>query len=512
MIHSRVHKKAPPPPSPGSLKKRTSTQQAQASKKVTGLLRQVNEWMDLRTIYIPAASLAETSFLQGRTAVPSRGLDVRLWLPSTLSLEQRSSCLGDVVSIELNYRLAQATDCVANLCHARRTRYRLWSNYRHQIAGEGGKITTRARSEINAVQSRVNRTVESYRTAFEALVQLQPDSSWQDKYGLYELRDEDNRGPTAASDKIEIVVAHKRQAVRDGVLAADGQLMEEYDLDDSAPPIIAPPVTTDGRYEPSWIWRGRKLDDMDDEEYMLQVRSEWAQAEARRERWTEETQLLTMEMQRTLLALRHSYDTWIARASSRDECGLSGDMLSGIRSYAHKQASVARLCARYFISLWYVVLSDPGPLPAWWASAIVWLDDAEEALLSPPSGLAGAIYAANLRSTDYARHIRRRRGYATALRGSLPSVDAIIAEAVALVHSAPDAASRPESSLGCADEAPRSRTVALTRAAARLEFAKAAETDSEDDGASHSEGSDLAECEGSEALGSDEGAFSDDAL
>jgi hypothetical protein len=134
------------------LKKRTNTQQAQASEKVMGLLRQVNQWMDIRAIYIPAASLAETAFLQGRTSIPSCGLDVRLWLPSDLSMDQQSSCMGDVALIKFNYCLAQAADCVANLCHARRSRYRLWSTYRHQIAGKGGKITTRVQGEINTVQ------------------------------------------------------------------------------------------------------------------------------------------------------------------------------------------------------------------------------------------------------------------------------------------------------------------------------------------------------------------------
>jgi hypothetical protein len=142
---------------------------------------------------------------------------------------------------------------------------------------------------------------------------------------------------------------------------------------------------------------------------------------------------------------------------------------------------------------------------------ICWLDNAEDRLLLPPSGLDGAICAANLRQTNTARRFPRKRGFPIFAHTSLPTVDNIIAAAVAVVHSAPEMLTGPGSYSGLGANTLDTPTIGRTYAAARHQAAKGAVSGSDTE-ESLGSNSDLVDSEDSVRVESDDDAYSDTLL
>lgn len=97
-----------------------------------------------------------------------------------------------------------------------------------------------------------------YRAARIALLRLDPDGEWQDRYR--ELRDEDNHGPTLDKDDEPMNRCNWRKK-KGG----------------------------EGFYEVSWIWLTvSEPDDPNSDKYSASMLVQWTQMLARAERWEEE--------------------------------------------------------------------------------------------------------------------------------------------------------------------------------------------------------------------------------
>jgi hypothetical protein len=264
---------------------------------------------------------------------------------------------------------------------------------------------------------------------------LRPDGDWKTAHNLHVLRDADNSGPTPQADEVEREVqkARERRRIAKGIAATVAQLPVS-DMQDGLDHIRMSDHTSStsrGRYQQSWIWKGRVIENHDDPEYLEQVRAEWAQADARRQRWQEEVQLLLREMHRTLLALRYRVRVWTARISTSREDHLPAEVEDGLRIYAAKQVYTARALGQKFASLWRPTVFAAFGQPEWWSSATAWIDSAADCS-SPSSstcdtspapshplddGAASKIAfneyakqrAAGLRSPDRIRTTKRKR-------------------------------------------------------------------------------------------------------
>lgn len=119
------------------------------------------------------------------------------------------------------------------------------------------------------------------------------------------------------------------------------------------------------------------------------LRVEWCKARARALRWTEEVEILTEEMRRTI-----EYHQWLSRRWE-GYAGLifhgQSELLEGAHAYAHRQASIRRSMAAYcerawsFVKQWVCighVASDLDPQPTYNADSMPSADTDSEDLRS----------------------------------------------------------------------------------------------------------------------------------
>jgi len=244
---------------------------------------------------------------------------VKLWLPSHLDTAERNSlCLGSVIASEKELRFGQLHDTLDELRRARRIRRGLITFHKVQLTGEGQKTQTRSRAVVSTIQERINRAVQRYRAARNALLQLDPSGSWQDLYPV--LDDRDNRGPGKEPEEVS---------------------------------------ASNGLYAPSWIWLSNPNATAGDpakstispDEVNEDMRVEWAQCVARADRWEEEVILLQEEMRRVVHFLRWKSKDWVSKAEARAGV-VAPVVLSGLSAYARKQASVFHDLAIRFCQRW----------------------------------------------------------------------------------------------------------------------------------------------------------------
>jgi len=250
---------------------------------------------------------------------------IKLWLPSHLDAAERDSlCLGGVIAGERELRFGQLHDALDELRRARRIRRGLIIFHKVQLTGEGQKTQTKSRTVVHTIQERINRSVQRYRAARDALLQLDPSGSWRDLYPT--LEDRDNRGPGKEPEEVR---------------------------------------TSDGQYAPSWIWLsnpnaatgGPTQSAISPDEVNEDMRVEWAQCVARADRWEEEVILLQEEMRRVVHFLEWKSKNWVSRADARAGA-VTPAVHSGLSAYAHKQASIFRNLAVRFCRRWHSKLNS----------------------------------------------------------------------------------------------------------------------------------------------------------
>ena len=259
-----------------------------------------------------------------------------LFLPSTIPKDDRSPCYKGVVETERVLRLAQLQDNLVDLRRFRRTLRNLRLYFKTNMAGEGQKTQTKSRTIETSVNNRIKRAVSRYRTAYGALIELDPTGDWT--MDFLELRDEDNRGPLKELGEIG---------------------------------------TGDGRYTPSWIWTTPSSMTLPSEgsiteqqEVSETARHEWMTCRARADRWVEEVELLQEEMRRVVIYLEWKASAWTEKVGIRaGSC--APDIQHGVDAYARKQANVHHEIAVSFASQWLPYLHTCG-LETGWAAVFPW--------------------------------------------------------------------------------------------------------------------------------------------
>jgi hypothetical protein len=286
-------------------------------------MRQIIKWRELQLVYMPGVvALAPLPSSEDNTEDDINiAENVPLLLPSSLDLERRERiCLQQVAEHEQLLRMAQLQDSLTSLRDARKVRRKLLVNHHTQIAGQGQRANTRSRAVMDSVESRIHRSVDRYRAAYRALLQLDPTSDWQQTY--MELKDRDNRGP--------------------------GKETSEAGLGD-------------GSYFRSWIWltnpripdvsNGTVEENASEEDVNDFLRVEWTTSFARLERWVEEVELLQEEMRRVVAFLEWRSQEWLAKVDAHERT-LNTDVQSGLDAYARKQAAIYHNLAVSFARLW----------------------------------------------------------------------------------------------------------------------------------------------------------------
>ena len=259
-----------------------------------------------------------------------------LLLPSAIPGDNRSLCYKGVIETEQVLRLAQLQDSLVDLRQFRRTLRNLRLYFKTNVAREGQKTQTKSRTIETSVNNRIKRAVWRYRTAYCALLDLDPTGDWKNEY--CKLKDEDNRGPL-------------KEAEERG--------------------------TGDGRYAPSWIWATSSATVLpgegsaaEQQEVNETVRYEWMTCRARADRWMEEEELLQEEMRRVIVYLEWKSHAWTEKIGVRaGSC--TPDIQHGIDAYARKQANTYHELAVSFAGQWLPYFSVSG-LGTKWAAEFPW--------------------------------------------------------------------------------------------------------------------------------------------
>ncbi|KAI0702101.1 hypothetical protein C8Q76DRAFT_802395 [Earliella scabrosa] len=276
------------------------------------------------------ASLSSTSTSPDSTPTDVQAKDVRLFLPSCLPAVLHDESLHPLAEKERRLRLAQADDCLEDVRRYRRILAGITEFKRLNVSGTGNRRVGRIRTLYEKFQTKLNRAITLYRTAYAALIKLDPSGAWRDR--LRELRDEDNRGPGREDDESE------------------------------------------GRHEVSWIWltpRSSSAPTSDAStpspdtatEYADSMRVEWAKLRARAERWEEEEKLLLEEMRRVIRYFEWKAGWW----RSQGDCRLDvpRPLREALGAYAEKQGAMFEHLALKCAASWMPYYDQVGITADW---------------------------------------------------------------------------------------------------------------------------------------------------
>lgn len=296
-------------------------------------MRRIHRWREIQLTYVPcvgpilAVALCSANETDNVSVEPAERTP--LHFPSSLPLHLRTTHdLDAILEKEKRLRLAQADDALAEIRRQRRIITGLWQFKKLNVAGMGNKPNTRMRSLYNRFNNKTLRCAERYRAAYAALLKLDPLGTWRER--LQFLHAKDIRGPGKEDDD-----------------------------------------TSNGRFEPSWIWlvpRVETAPDMGDSEGQLDdsMRPEWAKSQARMQRWEEEVLIIIEEMRRVIAYCEWKASWWRARGGLRCVAG-AGDVsiLEGVEAYAHKQAAMSETLASQCALYWLPALWKQGITPEW---------------------------------------------------------------------------------------------------------------------------------------------------
>lgn len=298
-------------------------------------------------------------------------VDMDLCLPSALPVNVReSSGLTALAVKEARLRLPQCRVALATLRRRLRTCAKLFDSKRIHTAGTGTRPNTRMQTLLESHATQRDRDVERYRAARKALVVLDPAGSWQKN--LRPLLQQDIHAPIRGQ-ATSVNVGKKRKGGK-------GNLESE------------------GRRTLSWIWRAIPQTEGTSDEainqeleegsfslsclrkilnYILGLRVEWAKSLARAERWEEEVLLLREEMRRVLVVFEHQAQWWRSQGPLRTT--KDPHLLSGLRAYAEKQASIREQLASDFASMWLQGVKDAKlPAPTTWPAIFATIPPSEK--------------------------------------------------------------------------------------------------------------------------------------
>jgi hypothetical protein len=334
----------------------TDHQLLEHRQKAVALRRDIHDWTLLRPEFVPIAQSLDDTEGAGRSSTSAiQPWDVKLWLPSQLPPELRATgCSASLTAAEKTARTAMAVTALSQLRTNLRLRANALKGMRAHLFGTGEKAMTRARARVSGIQARIDKGRALYMRAYNALLQLDPT---QQGYELLKpLTEADLLGPTREADEVELV--------RHGADLRAG-------------------LASTGTYIQSWIWRTHAAthaaasgdSTAEQEVFDAQLRTAWAKAHARSERWDEETALLVEEMKRTLTYLKWKAASWREHIEHIPQVvGNANDavLTSGLEAYAEEQAAVSESIAREFAHKWAPIIFHQ-QLPTEWVTE--WLPD-----------------------------------------------------------------------------------------------------------------------------------------
>jgi hypothetical protein len=263
--------------------------------------------------------------------------DVPLFLPSSLSPNlQNTPGFLKALEHEIQLRIAQADDALADIRHHLRIISGLWQFKKVNISGTGNQPNTRMRALFNRFNHRMRQSVLRYRAARSALVSANlKEQHWEDR--LQNLKDSDVCGP-----------------------GKDDFYFEE--------PGKANYGASKGRHEISWIWlvpRSNSEIETNSSEKVFDegLRVEWSKSHARKMRWEEEVHIIQEEMRRTIAYYEWKQKWWLKqdpRPTTSDDT-----IQRGISAYSQKQAYYCECMAGSFARAWLPFLQSEGIKPEW---------------------------------------------------------------------------------------------------------------------------------------------------
>ena len=288
--------------------KKTSKQLADLEEKRSSLIRQIAIWRQVQLAYTPHVAsllpllLGDAADGGGHHPNPE---SMPLYFPSSLPPEIRERPeLKDICKVEHRLREAQANDALSEVRRLRRVIQGLWQFKKLNVSGTGNRPNTRMLDSHSRFETKLQRVVNRYNIAYTALLALDSDGCWKERFK--ELKPSDVRGPGRNPDNPE-----------------DAK-------------------KSNGRFEPSWIWlvtRSPKEmeDNQTEDEFNHSMRTEWAQTRARMSRWKEELLIIQEEMRRVLAYFEWKSAWWLEQGNRR--LNLEPSVRSGVVAYAHKQST-----------------------------------------------------------------------------------------------------------------------------------------------------------------------------
>ena len=313
---------------------KSTAEQASLQEKRNSLAHRITNWQKIQDIYMPLVTTLRPSKVPVEPdqdqSEPQNPTDTRLFLPSGCQSSMwESEYFKVLLSKEAQLRLSQAYDALAYIRKFRRIFVSLVDSRHQNVSGTGNRANTRLRSLLNKFQNRIKLAALRYRAAYAALCLIDPNGSW--KTELKPLHDADIRGPGRDPD--------------DDVLG-------------------------EGRREISWIWLvagpTELSADNSDKDVQEVMRVEWAKTKARAQRWSEEVALLQEEMRRVLEYCDWKATWWRNEGGQRTRVD-DLVIVSGLKAYAEKQASVFDRLGQSFASRWSSVLKKHRIKASWQA-------------------------------------------------------------------------------------------------------------------------------------------------
>jgi hypothetical protein len=321
----------------------TQKQLADLEEKRRILMLRINQWREVQLAYIPATgplvmniTSELLSSIQSGKGNSLAAEDIPLFLPSSLLPDlQNTPGFAKSLSREVQLRIAQADDALADIRHHLRIISGLWQFKKVNISGTGNRPNTRMRTLFNRFNHRMKQSVLRYRAAHMALLAADPGGEWQDR--LKDLKNSDVRGP-----------------------GKDDFYIQE--------PGKASLGASKGRFEISWIWlvpqpRSEVEADSSEQVFDEGMRIEWSKSQARKKRWEEEVEMIQEEMRRTIVYYEWKelwWIRWIDQQTTHEH-----SIQHGIAAYAQKQAYYCKCLAESFATAWLPFLQSQGITPDW---------------------------------------------------------------------------------------------------------------------------------------------------
>ena len=313
----------------------TQKQLADLEEKRQVLISRINKWREVQLSYIPGIGSLVANTTSKLLSAALTAEEISLFLPSSLSSNlQTTPGFAKSLAHEVQLRIAQANDALADIRHNLRTISGLWQFKKVNISGTGNRPNTRMRSLFNRFNHRMRQSVLCYRAARSALIAADLGQQWEDS--LKDLKDSDVRGP--GKDDFYFQDAGK----------------EKYGA-------------SKGRYEISWIWlvpqsKSELATNSSEQVFDEGLRVEWSKSQARKMRWEEEVQIIQEEMRRTIVYYEWKEQWWLqnARQATGDD-----SIQHGITAYSQKQAHYCKCLAESFAMVWLPFLQSEGIKPEW---------------------------------------------------------------------------------------------------------------------------------------------------